>query len=277
MDIDVIFGGEMADQHELPGLNGAISIEGLARSLTLVSHYAVTGKIRHRYPFSDDFSLNLVALQEGSFKARFALNLSATAVASWLRTAAISGPVGNFATDLIKTTYSSAVGLSAHADTPAVKMLLDKCPGDLDALREATVPSMKHAHSVINRGAENITINGDHNNIVVFNSRTKEFLENIDPSSLPEIKTVSVGMLNVNTRNGRVFDFELGKMVTIFVPTDRTERTLGNLGRSLSIYAKGREASQIYIKYYVRKDRSGKPERYTVVDAWFEGEAPPSE
>lgn len=277
MELEIVFRGGLAERHQLPGLAGAMSIEGLARSLTLISHYAVTGSVKYRYPFSDDFSLNLLALEEGSFRAKFALNLSAAAMLTWLGEAAIQGAVGNFATDLIKTTFNSAVGAAAQPDTQTFKNLQEKRPGDLDALRAAAVPAMKHAHSVINRGASSIIVNGDNNRITVFNERTKEFLDNIVTQPLPEVKVVSVGMLNVNTRNGRVFDYELGRMVSIFVPINRSDRTLGNLAISLSKYAKNKKASQLYIKYYVREDQAGRPDRYTVVDAWFEGEPPPGE
>ena len=44
-------------------------------------------------------------------------------------------------------------------------------------------------------------------------------------------------MLNVNTRNGRVFDGELGRTVSIYVPADAESRTLTNLAASLQRYS----------------------------------------
>lgn len=278
MLIEFSFEGDLADEHALPAYLGTQSIEGLSRTLSLITHYAVTGTIRHRYPFSDDFRLDIIAFEPGSFRTKIRQTVNAGAMAGWLGTVGggiALGVAGNFVYDLLKSTTTDIIGQPASAQTPALQNLQEARPGDLDALREAATPSTKKGHSVIANGAGQITIFGNGNTVTVLDQSSKHYLEedNFDP--LPEIKIVSVGMLNVNTRHGRVFDYELGRLVSINVDRICEQRTLPNLARSLGLYARDRNGSQLYIRYRVRRDRSGNPIRYYIEDAWFEGENPP--
>jgi hypothetical protein len=89
------------------------------------------------------------------------------------------------------------------------------------------------------------------------------------------VKSVSVGSFNVNTRYGRVFDFELGRTVAFIIDREASARTMGKLGASLARYSGDREAGRVYIQYHVKSDLEGEPEVYIITDAWFEGESPP--
>lgn len=279
MQFEILFEGDLADAHKLPGLEGTQSLEGIGRSLTLISHFAATGEVRQRFPFSDAFSVNLLAFEAGSFRTIFGVTIDTTATLKWLApvigVGIVQGVAGNIAYDLMKYTFSSATGQAADK-SPMVAELESKRSGDVSALQEAITPSLKRSHSVINSGAQQITINGNGNVVTIYNQESKEFLEEDKFDLLPEVKIVSTGMLNVNTRNGRVFDYEHHKLISIFVARDCTVRAMPNLARSLQLYAKSKEKSQVYIKYLVKKNKSGFPKSYLILDAWFEGEAPPS-
>jgi len=278
MEIVIDFEGDIADEHRIPGLEGTQSLEGIARSLTLVANFAATGKIRHRYPFSDEFHLQLLTFEPGSFRTMFGLTISTTSTLKWVASivgiAAIQGPVGNFTTDLLKYTFNSATG-AASSIPSSLSELTDKRSGDFEALQEAVTPSLKRSHTIIDHGAHQISIIGNGNQITIYDQRSKDFLDDSRYEDLPEVKIVSTGMLNANTRNGRVFDYEYHKLVSIFVARDCTDRAMSNLARSLQLYARAKDKGQIYIKYKVKRNKSGLPERYYVLDAWFEGEPAP--
>lgn len=277
MIVTASFSGDLADYHTLPGYEGAQSIEGIARALTLCGHYLVTGTIRKRYPFSSDFHLALETFEEGSFRTRFGFNISPTAATAWLGATIGVGLLQGFAYDLVKYSLTNVVGISHTAETPALNRIAEQRPGDLDALREALSPAAKKSHTVIGNGANSLIIIGDNNNIVTYNNTTKSYLEDSELDESIEIKLASVGMLNVNTRFGRIFDFELGRTVPITVSRDCQPRTLENLAQSLRKYARDRQNSQLYIKYTIRRDISGNPERYYIYDAWFDGDKMPAD
>ena len=80
-------------------------------------------------------------------------------------------------------------------------------------------------------------------------------------------------MLNANTKNGRVFDGELGRTVPIRVMRAATDRTMPNLARSLHNYSARRfliAKSEINISCTIDTAEDGRIKAYRVFDAWFE-------
>ena len=73
MDLVVKFTGQAADQHLLPAFEGSQSLEGISRTLVLVSHYIATGTVRKRYPFDSPIRVYIKATQPGSFDSVFSL------------------------------------------------------------------------------------------------------------------------------------------------------------------------------------------------------------
>ena len=232
MNLDLHFSGELADAHLLPAVEGTQSLEGIARSVTLICHYVVTGRVRYRAPFADDFGFVLEAFEPGSFLTRFRLTVGSGKTATWMAAAGVvaaQGVLGNFTYDIIKTTFNAAVGTPTEPGTPEVAHLLERRPGDVDALREAVKPALRRGHAVVGNGANSITIVGDGNKVVIMNQATKEFLEQQPFQNTPEVKVVSVGMLNANSRYGRAFDRELGRTVPFFVARDCAARKPGEV------------------------------------------------
>ncbi len=79
-------------------------------------------------------------------------------------------------------------------------------------------------------------------------------------------------MLNANTRNGRVYNYELGRTVPIYVNTDANPRTLSNLAASLQRYSSRsiqRVRSEVMIVFTTERSLDGADKRYFVQDAYF--------
>ena len=66
---------------------------------------------------------------------------------------------------------------------------------------------------------------------------TKKYLATEYPDEITSTQDVSVGALNVNSRNGRVFFHDLGRTVPFYVPRDAESRTVPTLSRFLTQYA----------------------------------------
>jgi hypothetical protein len=278
-EIVLKFEGEVADQHQLPAYEGGQAIEGIARGLVLIGHYLVTGEIRKRVPFSDKAQVLLRPPRAGSFEALFGFTLDTEAVGTafqWVGSAVGSGIVGSFAYDLIKKTFNTVTGEKHSDETDQLKQLDIKRGGEIDALADAIEPAIRQAHNVIENGANQIHIYKGPVTISNFNSRTKRYVNTTIKSERPDIKLVSAAMYSANTRNGRVFDFELGKTVPITIMREASPRTPSVVSRSLDGYVAQRPNSQIYIKFFADKDVEGRVKRYRLIDAWSEGDPPPT-
>lgn len=275
MEILISFRGGLADNHRIPAIEGSQSIEGAIRTFALISNYAVTGKVRFKAPFSENFDIQIAALQQGSFQTKLVVSLKAGAIVAAMSPLGVDlakGAAGNFIYDLSKYIYSTTIGQTVEIKDPSLQYLKEKRDGDLEALREAITPSAKRAHAIIGNGAKSIIIIGDGNNLTIFDKRSKDHLDGFEVDENIEVKVVSVSMFNANGRNGRVFDYELNKNISFYVDDESEARTTIRLAQSLLSYTKDREKSQVYIKYKVARDPSGKPIKYFIVDAWLEEE-----
>ena len=273
MEIVAKFDGQDASQHVLPAFEGAQSLEGLARSFTLIAHYAATGEIRKRYPFESGVKLYIQPPRQGSFEAAFSLLTAPDTVFTTTALGALGvGMFGNLLMDLIKLIGKRLTGGADEPSTEQLRTLIRARAGELEALGEAVEPSLKKAHTVINNGAGTINVFYGDNNIVNLNSITKEYITSqIEDDAVIE-KLVSVGMLNANTRNGRVYDWELGRTVPIHVPRTANPRALNSLAISLERYsarAMRGDNSDVTIRATTVRAVDGTVKRYLITDAFF--------
>lgn len=272
MDVLTRFEGELAEEHVLPAYEGAQSIEGIARTLTLVSSYVATGEVRKRFPFDETISVRLKHTRPGSFESVFGLITDPNSV---LATTAVGGlavtVAGALVYDFTKLLVRRLTGVPDGDVPEEVEKAASERPGELEALGEAVEPAVLKAHSVINNGAGNIVIVGGERNVINLNARTKSYMKTSILDDHPFEKRVSVGMLNANTRYGRVFDAELGRTVPISVPRDATPRTLGNLAESLQRYSSRtiRGDSDVTITATKLTALDGTVKKYIVTDAVF--------
>lgn len=63
-------GGE-ADSHRLEAYEGVKSIDGLIRVARIATHYAATGEVRFRAPYTDLLETHISITREGSFEMLF--------------------------------------------------------------------------------------------------------------------------------------------------------------------------------------------------------------
>jgi hypothetical protein len=124
-------------------------------------------------------------------------------------------------------------------------------------------------HVAIGRGASHIILVTGSHNIVNFNSDTKRYITTTLRTDLPRTKLVSVGMFNVNTRYGRVYDYEHRRTIPFIVHRQAEARTMGNVGTSLNRYARGTLDKDVMIKFIAETDVDSRAKRYILLDAWF--------
>lgn len=242
MTIEVPFqleldGGD-ATHHAIPAYDGFTSLAGFSLSLSLVSNYIETGKIRRRGEFTGRSAVKAFALEEGSVLSKFKVYLNG--ISALGEGVILSPEVGrDFLYDTFKRTIDRNLGIEPQAQTEELRRLERTRGGDLEALVAATEPSIKQAHSVIGDGARVMNIFGGSHQIGSFTPTTKQYVEGFYFDNTVKIRDFSVASFNVNTGHGGVFDNEIGRVVPIAMKTDILRRIRRIMSWGLDRYANG--------------------------------------
>ncbi|MBN8808176.1 MAG: hypothetical protein J0I47_08060 [Sphingomonas sp.] len=163
MAIEIKFTGLEARRHHVEANDGLESLAGLAHAATLVAHYAVTGVVRQRQPYDDRLRLFFQETRPGSLD----VILTVGGVLA-------SGAAGNLFYDILKATWKRATGSGSKGDLVVGDHIFRD--GDLEALAEATSPSLLRGHSWIDHPEQNISIKTGKQLLVDFNKKTKAYL-----------------------------------------------------------------------------------------------------
>lgn len=237
----LIYEGDEADRNRLPAHKGAISLEGVTWSVSLLAHYAATGKIRSRGDLSPKIKVYLRPARQGSFTNEIVVfvtepdNIFLTSVAG----AYVAATAGQLLNTIIVKSLKEVCGL-IYKHTRHDERWLTKLPsGDVEALVDKIEPSMRRAHEVIDEGAKTLEIKKGQTPLITFDSLTKAYV-NADNVGDETSRTVSVGAFNANSGNGRVYLPDVGKTVPFSVPKGLDSATYAALSYSLDQYVNGR-------------------------------------
>lgn len=223
--MQIVFTGDEADSHRIEAYTGAASLEGIARAATLAAHYAATGQVRFRAPYSDDVEFHISAPKDGSLKFPLevlcrltgAMGQHKKKVAAAILLAILARGSGQTANE----------GLRVEGETIS--------PGTLDALAEAATPGLERAHRWIDTTKKTISVQGAASEGVVFDSQTKDYLQDEDIGRRAS-QDVTVSALNANNKTGRVYFEDLGRTIPFKVAKEAKGRTTSNLSRFLVRY-----------------------------------------
>lgn len=101
---------------------------------------------------------------------------------------------------------------------------------------------------------------------------TKEYLKSEDIDDRSRTQDVSVGALNVNSRNGRVYFHDLGRTVPFYVSREADNRTIPTLSRFLTQYAE-RTGATVNIQFRRIKYPDGRLKKIIIYDCFAIGDA----
>lgn len=250
LQIEVVFEGDLADEHKLPAFSASESLVGISKAIIIPTNYLFEGNVKRRYLNNVPFELNVVAHRPGSFETVFELVFD---LGLPVATGVGIGITANFITDFVKTIASRAVGGRAGGRIAELEAEGRLPAGDLAALVDAIEPSVRQSHRTIGDGAQVINIVGD-GNIVTFNQNTKEYVSATVDNDVVRVKSFSVASLNSNTGYGRVYDNEEGRTIPFQLPSNIDGPSMSALLQSFNRYARRRwmgndEASLVAIRY----------------------------
>jgi hypothetical protein len=224
MALEISFTGLEARQHHIEANEGLESLAGLAHAATLIAHFVATGTVRQRQPYDDRLRFFFEDTRPGSLTVLLALGGTIA-----------TGAAGSALYEVLKAVWKKATGTGEDGNLEVGDRIYRS--GDLDALTEAVTPSLLRGHSWINHHEQQISIKTDHQIIVDFNQRTKEYLKDEIVEEGESTQDVSVAALNVNSKYGRVYFLDLGRTIPFRVDKNANGRTISNLSRYLTQYA----------------------------------------
>jgi hypothetical protein len=147
----------MADEHQFQGYDGYMALVGFAWTLSLVSNYVETGKVRHRGNFPGRHSVRATAIEQGSLLAEFTVWMQQNpelAVALGIGGTITLNIASSLIYDVSKRVIGRNIGEDEQPQSDLMKQLLGRRDGDIEALVAATEPSVRQSHSVIGNGAQ---------------------------------------------------------------------------------------------------------------------------
>jgi hypothetical protein len=250
----IIFEGGEADEHRLEAYEGIKSIDGLVRVARIATHYAATGEVRFRAPYTDQLEVHLTVTQAGSFELLFEQISNMGEGAQQAKAKANA---------LIDRILRRGTGQAEYE--PLAINGENIPPGDIEAMVEASEGGIKSAHRWISSGQKTIRVN-DNERGVDLDIDTRNYVETTDIGQ--EItRDVSVAALNVNNRTGRVYLHDEGRTVAFLVHRNAENRTITNLSSYLDEYAH-KTGATVNIRYRPVTHLDGRVTRLIIFDCF---------
>lgn len=256
--------GDTADDHHFQAYDGYTSLAGFALTLSLVTNFVETGKVRHKGDFIGRRSVRGGSVHQGSVIADFSVLL--TSVPADVFGPAVAGGAGYLLKGLVSRVLNKNLGQDIPETNEAVKSLVSKKRGDVEAITAAVESSVRQSHDVIGNGAEEVEVFAGTNIINTFDRETKRYVKANIKEDEVLTKNVSVSGYYANSRHGSVFDPELGRNVPFTMPTSASVRSGLALSWGLDQYAnKTGKLVSITCNRVVAMD--GRVKRYIILSA----------
>lgn len=254
--------GDTADRHQFQAYDGYMALAGMARTLSLVTHYAETGKIRQKGDFEGRHAVTATAPRPGSIIVDLAVLLEAVP-SQVFGVAAVAGAPFLYA--LVNRVLARNLGEPPSGDA-VLAPILEKKAGDLEALVAVSEAAIRQAHTVIGNGATAMQIIGGANVLNTFDEDTKEYVQGTVVDEKVQKSHFSVSAFNANSGYGSVFDASLGRTV----PFKMTRATLSGVRTvfswGLDQYT-NRTGLGIVATFTRELALDGRPKRYVMTGA----------
>lgn len=257
--------GNIADAHKFQGYDGYMALAGFAWTLSLVTNYAETGRIRQRGDFPGRHLVHASAPAQGSVVVELAALMSSSPVRVFGGVVAGVG-AGPLLISLMNRVISRNLGDDSPEADRVLASLLKQRGGDVEALVAITEAPIRQAHSVIGNGANHMEISGGFNIINTFDEKTKEYVSlNVEDRKEIE-KEFSVSAFNANSGYGSVFDGDLRRVVPFSMNRETLRKYKGLLSWGLDQYA-NEKGGQLRLRFTRVLSMDGTPKRYIIVHA----------
>jgi hypothetical protein len=253
------------DSHVLPAYDAAQALYGIARSLSITTHYALNGRVIHQAPSLKNAKVLVTPPRAGSFE--FIVPIVDLVTSREVVGGTVSTVMGGLILALTKLIYRRATGQPEQNTSDEVARLQREKHGDIDALTEIINQDIQRIHRpFLGANVTHLNIYGGENHIGVFDQKTCDYAKTKVLGDKPEEFVGNVASFNANTFNGGLWLKEEGRVIAF--SKDRSsivkdeERAL--LAWSLSEYAHGR-SGVLRIRGISLRSKQGQLKRIFVI------------
>jgi hypothetical protein len=263
--------GDDAEEHQLQAYDGYMALAGFAFTLSLVTNFVETGKIRHRGDFPGRGAVKAETTRPGSVIVPYVVELVQNPVVLTIAGGLTLNVASNVLYDLMKRVIGRNLGEEVEAKSPQAAEIIERRGGDVEALVAAVEPSVRQTHSAIGNSSQVINIYGGAHVINKYNADTKRYVTQSVEDEVVREKLFSVASFNANSGHGSVFDFDLGRTVPIKLSKATLRANRAVLSWGLNEYA-NRTGRNVRLRYTRLLALDGTPKKYIIIEA----EIPPA-
>lgn len=184
----------------LAAYDAAQALYGIARSLSITTHYVLNGRVIKQAPSLLHAQVMVAPPRAGSFE--FIVPIVDLLTSKEVIAGTISTVGGGLIVELTKLLYRRATGQPEKTSSDEIMRLQREKHGDIDALSEAVEQDVLRLHRPFNGPITHLNIYGGENYIGNFNHKTYDYAKTKTLSDEPEEFIGNVASFNANTLNG---------------------------------------------------------------------------
>lgn len=249
------FEGAEADDHRLEAYEGIKSLEGLIRVARIATHYAATGEVRFRAPYTDLLESQISQIQNGSLEMLFDY-------ASRITDQIASSDAKTKAEALFNFLIRRGTGQTEDEDLEVEGVTIPS--GDVAAMAEASESALKAAHRWIDRDSKSISV-FDGDTPTRLDEGTREYVEE-EIMGEEQTRDVTVAAINANSKNGRVYLFDEHRTVPFLIHKEAEPGTMATLSKFLPKYV-ARTNETVNIRFRPVLHIDGRIKRLIIFDS----------
>lgn len=264
--ISIIYRGEISQGNKLDFYNGSRSLEGLARSFQISSHYFFHQQVIFQAPSSRNSKFYLLPSREGSFEQLIQLVVE-NPDATNILVSASAGALGHYLKEFINLSFRVAVGKPISKLSAWAKDVYKEKKSDLDALSESLDGPLLSAHRPISDVSDQIFLNLNSQQNLSLDISSLNYLKTRLVSSTPEVRTGTISSYNVNSKRGRFFDASLGRTVPFLMDKENPPSDFSAITWSLDEVNSGR-GGEIKARILAETTITKEVKRYFLQKCW---------
>lgn len=242
--------GSAADG-QLDLYDGAVSLEGIARAITITTHALLNGEVRTRADAAHGAEFHLRAPQRGSFVYEAAIFVAG---------ACSSGLFYDF----VKYAFREAVGKFDELTDPPRPSLQDRIAPTMGELPAVLESALIDVHRPIRQQPEmTLSVTKPRGEVLVeFDSQTGLYLQP-RTVAMPDAVVGTVTRYNTVSKWGKIYDRSEGRIISFFLSPDLTQRERSLITWSLHESNLHREGT-LYLRATAVVSPSDRVKRYNV-------------
>lgn len=200
--------------NSLDAYDASVALYGIARSLSITTHYALHGKVIKQAPALMGAKVLVLPPREGSFEFVAPIIDFVSSRREEIALGLALGLAANYLCDLTKLLFRRATGQSEDVETDRVDALRREKPGEIDALADALEEDILRLHRPLSGPVQYFKIVGGRQTFGHFDRVTYDYAKTKTIGRFDEDFEGNVASFNANSLHGRFWLPDEGRTVS---------------------------------------------------------------